>query len=51
VASLKKALELNPEEIRQNPQMINLRQHLYEDPSFAPLRQTPEFKAAFPAKP
>lgn len=51
VASLKKALELNPEEIKQNPQMVNLREHLYADPNFAPLRQTPEFKAAFPAKP
>jgi thioredoxin-like negative regulator of GroEL len=51
VASLKKALDLNPVEIRQNPQTINLREHLYQDPSFAALRQTPEFKAAFPAKP
>ena len=51
VASLKQALDLNPGEIKQNPQVINLRQHLYQDPNFAPLRQTPEFKAAFPAKP
>jgi len=51
VASLKKAMEFNPEEIRQNPQAVNLREHLYQDPGFAHLRQTPEFKAAFPAKP
>jgi tetratricopeptide (TPR) repeat protein len=51
VVSLRKALDLNPAEIKQNPHMINLREHLYQDPSFAPLRQTPEFKAAFPAKP
>jgi tetratricopeptide (TPR) repeat protein len=51
VASLKRALELNPAEIKQNPQMVNLREHLYQDPNFAPLRQTPEFKAVFPGKP
>jgi Flp pilus assembly protein TadD len=51
VASLKKALELNPAEIKQNPQMVNLREHLYQDTSFIMLRQTPEFKAAFPSKP
>jgi tetratricopeptide (TPR) repeat protein len=51
VASLKKALDLNPAEMKQNPQMVNLREHLYEDPNFAGLRQTPEFKAALPAKP
>ncbi len=51
VASLKQALALNPGEIRQNPKMPNLREHLYQDPGFAALRQTPEFKAAFPAKP
>jgi thioredoxin-like negative regulator of GroEL len=51
VVSLKKAVELNSREIKQNPHMINLREHLYQDLNFAPLRQTPEFKAAFPAKP
>jgi tetratricopeptide (TPR) repeat protein len=51
VASLKKALALNTEEIRQNPKMVNLREQLYQNPNFAPLRETPEFKAAFPAKP
>jgi len=51
IASLKKVVALNPGEIKQNPQMINLREHMYEDPNFMILRQTPEFKAAFPAKP
>jgi len=51
VASLKKALELNPAEIKQNSQGINLREHLYKDPNFAVLTNTPEFKAAFRAKP
>jgi tetratricopeptide (TPR) repeat protein len=51
VASLKKALALNPEEMKTNPKMINLRDHLYQDPLFEAFRQTPEFKAAFPAKP
>jgi tetratricopeptide (TPR) repeat protein len=51
VATLKKALALNPGEIRQNPKTPNLREHLYEDTGFAGFRQTPEFKAAFPAKP
>jgi predicted Zn-dependent protease len=51
VVSLKKALALNSGEIRQNPKTLNLREHLYQDPNFAPLRQTPEFKAALPAKP
>jgi tetratricopeptide (TPR) repeat protein len=51
VVSLKKAFDLNPVEVRQNPKMPDLRQHLYQDPGFAGLRLTPEFKAAFPAKP
>jgi tetratricopeptide (TPR) repeat protein len=51
MASLKKSLELNISEIKQNPQMINLHERLFQDPGFAGLRQTPEFKAAFPAKP
>jgi tetratricopeptide (TPR) repeat protein len=51
VASLKKALDLNAAEIKQDPKMINLRDNLYQNPGFAALRQTPEFKAAFPAKP
>jgi len=51
VESLKKALALNPSELKQNPQMVNLREHVKTDPNFEPLRQTPEFKAAFPTKP
>jgi tetratricopeptide (TPR) repeat protein len=51
VVSLKKALDLNSGEIKQIPKTLNLREHLYQDPNFAPLRQTPEFKAALPAKP
>jgi Flp pilus assembly protein TadD len=51
VVSMKKALELNGAEIKQNPQMINLREHLYQDPNFGALRQTPQFKAAFPNQP
>jgi tetratricopeptide (TPR) repeat protein len=51
VAALKKAMALNPAEIKQDPKTPNLREHLYEDPGFARFRQTPEFKAAFPDKP
>jgi tetratricopeptide (TPR) repeat protein len=51
VTSLKKSLDLNAAEIRQNPQMMNMREQLYQNPAFARLRQTSEFKAAFPAKP
>jgi tetratricopeptide (TPR) repeat protein len=51
VASLKKAIALNPGEMKQNPKTLNLRENLYQNPGFAILRQTPEFKAAFPAKP
>jgi tetratricopeptide (TPR) repeat protein len=47
VVSLKKALELNPAEIAKDPKMMNLREHLYQDPAFAAFRQTPEFKTAF----
>ncbi len=51
VASLKKAVEFNPAEIKQNPKMLNLREYMYKDPSFEELRQSTEFKASFPAKP
>jgi Flp pilus assembly protein TadD len=51
MASLKKALDLNVVELKQNPQMPNLRDHLFKDPSFAGLRQTKEFKATFPNAP
>jgi tetratricopeptide (TPR) repeat protein len=48
IASLQKALPLNAAEMQANPKMINFREHLFQDPSFAGLRQTPQFKAAFP---
>jgi tetratricopeptide (TPR) repeat protein len=51
VISLKKALDLNVAELKANPKMINLREHLYQNPAFAALRQTPDFKAAFPSVP
>ena len=51
LVSIKKALELNDAEIAKDPKAINLRQHLMRDGNFAGLRQTPEFKAAFGAKP
>jgi predicted Zn-dependent protease len=51
VVSLKKAFDLNSGEIKQNPHMINLREHFHQDPNFAVLTNTPEFKAAFPAQP
>jgi tetratricopeptide (TPR) repeat protein len=51
IVSLKKALDLNAAELRENPAMINLRQHLYKNPAFAALRQTPDFKTAFPSNP
>ncbi len=51
IASLKKALELNPAELKESPKMMNLREYVYKDPNFARLRQTPEFKAAFTGKP
>jgi tetratricopeptide (TPR) repeat protein len=47
IASLKKSLPLNAAEIRANPKMINFREHVFQDPSFGGLRQTPQFKAAF----
>jgi tetratricopeptide (TPR) repeat protein len=51
VDSLKKAFEFNAVELKDNPQILNLRQHVLDDPNFGGLRQTPEYKAAFPAKP
>ena len=51
LASLKKSLELNAAELAKDPKTINLREHLFQDPSFAQLRQTPAFQAAFGAKP
>jgi tetratricopeptide (TPR) repeat protein len=49
--TLKKSLDLNAAELAKNPKAINLREHLFQDPSFAPLRQTPAFQAAFGTKP
>ena len=51
VASLQKSLALNAVEIAKDPKTINLRQHLFQDPTFTGLRQTPEFQKAFGAKP
>jgi tetratricopeptide (TPR) repeat protein len=51
VAALKKALTLNPEDRKQHPEIVDLRDHFAKDGGFGRLRQTPEFKAAFPAKP
>ena len=51
LASLKKSLDINAGEIVKDPKTPNLRQHLFQDPYFAPLRQTPEFQAAFGTKP
>jgi tetratricopeptide (TPR) repeat protein len=49
--SLKKSLDLNAAEVAKDPKTPNLREHLFQDPYFAPLRQTPQFKAAFGDKP
>jgi tetratricopeptide (TPR) repeat protein len=51
ITALKKAIALNTEEIKENPKAPNLRENLYQNPGFGQLRQTPEFKAAFPGKP
>ena len=51
LASLKKSLDLNAAEIAKDPKTANLREHLFQDGTFAPLRQTPEFKAALGGKP
>jgi hypothetical protein len=44
-------MDLNAKEVARSPKTVNLREHLFQDPNFAPLRQTPEFKAAFGEKP
>ncbi len=49
--SLKKSLDINAAERGKNPKTVDLREHLFQDPMFAPLRETPEFKAAFGPKP
>jgi tetratricopeptide (TPR) repeat protein len=51
VASLKKVAALNPNEVRQDARTPNLVERIYQDAGFARLRQTPEFKAAFPGHP
>jgi len=51
LVSLKKSLDLNAAEVAKEPKTANLREHLFQDPYFAPLRQTPEFQAAFGTKP
>ncbi|HTA29999.1 MAG TPA: hypothetical protein VK731_05920, partial [Candidatus Cybelea sp.] len=51
VTSLKKSLELNAVEIAKDPKAVNLREHLFQDPTFGSLRQTPAFQAAFGSKP
>lgn len=45
MASLKKSLEMNDAERAKDPSAYNLRQHLAEDPSIAPLRDQPGFKS------
>lgn len=51
IESLKKSLQLNEDERKTHPQMVNLRQHLFDDATFAELRLRPEFRSAFGTKP
>jgi len=51
VASLKKSVALNAADVAKDPKTIDLRKHLFEDPTFGDLRKTPEFQAAFGTKP
>jgi tetratricopeptide (TPR) repeat protein len=51
VASLKKSLALNAADAAKDPKAMDLRKHLFEDPTFVELRKTPEFQAAFGTKP
>jgi tetratricopeptide (TPR) repeat protein len=51
LVSLKKSLDINSNEIVKEPKVTNMRQYLFQDKNFAPLRQTPEFQAAFGTKP
>ncbi len=48
VVSLRRALAVNPAELQGNPKMINLGEYYTKDANLAGLRQTAEFKAAFP---
>jgi tetratricopeptide (TPR) repeat protein len=43
--SLKKALQLNDQRLKQNPKAADIRQTLMADARFAKVRETPEFKA------
>ena len=47
VASLKKVFALNAAEIKQDPKALNLVEHLYQDPGFGRLRQTPNSRPRF----
>ena len=51
VATLKKSLALNAADAAKDPKAINLRKHMFEDPTFGELRQSPEFQTAFGTKP
>jgi tetratricopeptide (TPR) repeat protein len=51
LASLKKSLDVNAKELAKDPKALNLRDHIFQDPNFAQLRETAEFKAAFGSKP
>jgi tetratricopeptide (TPR) repeat protein len=51
LTSLKKALDLNAAEIAKDPKMLNLRAYMFQDPTFAQLRQTAAFQAEFGSKP
>ena len=51
IASLKKCFPLNKAEMSKNPSMINLRDHLFSDPAFARLRETPDFTKEIGSKP
>jgi tetratricopeptide (TPR) repeat protein len=49
IQDLQKAVSLNDAERVQNPTEQNIRDHVMTDPNLTFLRQTPEFKAAFPS--
>jgi tetratricopeptide (TPR) repeat protein len=51
IASLQKCLTLNAVELARDPKEIDLRKHLFEDPTFGGLRQTAEFQKALGTKP
>ncbi len=50
IESLKKAIDLNKNEIAKDPKVPNLRDHLLQDANFEQLRKVPQFKAAFGEK-